>query len=334
MKAIRIHEYGSSEQLKYEETITPIFNENEVLVKIHATSVNHLEMMQAAGKMKENNPLQFPWIPGYDFAGIVERKGDNVTDFEIGDRVYGNCKGGSYAEYVAADTNKMTKIPESLSFKEAATVPHVGETAWQAIHTHGQLQKGQSVLIQGAAGAVGGFAVQFAHLTGAKVYATVSFDDKSYVESLGADVIIDYKSTDFTTVAKDMDLVIDLVGGETQQRSYSVIKPGGRLVSTVGVKKEGKDEARKNNVTAISMVIEQSREDLEKITQLFNENKLQCDVELTYFLEDAPTAWNVLLGKDPALPKLSHGKVVLQVINQEGKDEPVVSHIENCENCY
>jgi len=311
MKAIRIHDFGSYEQLKYEDIPVPSITDNQLLIKVYATSVNHLDMKKASGGTVAKLPLELPWIPGHDFSGIVEKVGSNVTDFKEGDKVYGNCNGGSYAEYLAADIDKIVKMPSNLTFEQGASVPHVGETAWQAIYTHGQLKEGQRVLIHGGAGAVGAFAVQFANYLGAIVYATASTEDKELVESYGVDVVIDYQTTDFTTIAKDMDLVLVLVGGNTQEKSYQVLKEGGRLVSTTGPILE--DIARKHNVTGISMVIDPSAEDLQKISELIGWGDVKTDVALVYPLEEAATGWKVLSGADPSLPHITHGKIVLKI---------------------
>ncbi|MCD8263864.1 MAG: NADP-dependent oxidoreductase [Tannerellaceae bacterium] len=206
-------------------------------------------------------PLQFPWIPGFDCAGIIDMVGDHVKDFKPGERVYFKCLGSSYAGYMVADPDQLVRIPHTLSVAEAASVPHVGLTAWQGLFTHAGLQTGQRVLVHGGTGAVGMFAVQFAHATGATVYATSSAGDMSFVQSLEADVVIDYHSTDFTTVARDMDVVFDLVGGDTQQKSYGVLKKGGHLVTTVGI--VDPQQAEKYGVIAIPMLVEPSRKDLQ-----------------------------------------------------------------------
>jgi len=310
MKAVRLHDYGSVEQLKYEDVPKPELQNNHALVKVYAASVNHLDMKKASGAMKDKMSLPMPWIPGHDFAGVIEDISPDISGFKIGDRVYGNCMGGSYAEYLLADINKMVRIPESLSFVEASSVPHVGETAWQALYRHGQLQEGQSVLIHGGAGAVGAFAVQFAHATGAKVLSTASAADIEFVKSLGADEVIDYKTQDFTQVFKDVDLVLSLVGGDIEEKSYSVLKTGGRLVSTVGLSHQG--TAEEKNITAIAMVIEQSANDLEKITGLIEKGYVKTDIGITYPLEEATTAWKALSG-DKSVQHPSHGKIVLKI---------------------
>jgi len=315
MKAIKALEHGGAEVLRFENTPIPEIGEGEILVKVYATSVNHLEIKMVSQSVSKAGksvfPLDFPWIPGFDFAGIVENAGRNTKELRVGDKVYGNSNGGSYAEYVAVSEDKAAAKPKNLTFIKAATVPHVGETAWQAIHTHGQLKAGQKVLIHGAAGAVGAFATQFARLAGAEVYASVGGRDMEYVRKLGAKVVIDYETTDFTTVAKDMDLVIVLVGGDTQEKSYSVLKKGGRLVSTTMPILE--DVAKEHGVTGIHMVIRQSGDDLRRISRLIESGDVTTDVQIVYALEDAGLAWKVLTHTDPELPEITHGKIVLEV---------------------
>ena len=311
MKAILINNYGDSSVLEYKDIPALQVSDDKLLVKIYAASVNHLEVKITSGAMKGMMPLTFPWIPGYDFAGVVESVGKNVAGFRKGDKVYGNCQGGSYTEYLLANPATTVLMPEKLSFTEAASIPHVGETAWQGLFTHGNLKAAQRVLIHGAAGAVGAFAVQFAKNIGATVYANSSGEDREYIESLGADIIIDYKTQDFTTIAKDIDLVFDLVGGSTQEKSYQVLKKGGCLVSTVGISTQ--KEADKYGMKAIGMVIKQSGEDLKKISEFIRSGKLKWDVEMVLPLKDAKKGWDILQQRDPSLPKISHGKIVLEV---------------------
>lgn len=310
MKSVRIHHYGSFEQLRYEEVPVPEAGKNQVLVKVYAATVNRLDIKRASGAMKESMPLTFPWIPGYDFAGIIEETGSNVTGFTKGDKIYGNCMGGSYAEYLAADVHKIVKIPEILSFAEASSVPHVGETAWQALYKHGKLKKGETVLIHGGAGAVGEFAVQFAHNTGAYIISTASKEDIPFVKSLGADEVIDFRTEDFTRMVKDVDLVLCLVGGDIEERSYSVLKKGGRLVSAVGVFHQ--EIAKLNGIESIAMLIEQSADDLKRITELIKDGKVKTDIGASYPLADVVTAWKVVSG-DKSVTHPSHGKIVLKV---------------------
>ena len=174
-----------------------------------------------------------PWIPGIDFAGVVEAVGLQVRGFNVGDEVYGTSLfGGANAEYIAISPQFIALKPRSLMFIEAASVPVAAETAWQVVFQDAHLKSGQTILIHGGAGAVGSYAIQFAHQAGAKVIVTAAADAKEYVKALGADVFIDYKSESFESVANQVDAVIDLVGGDVQQRSYPLLKAGGHLVST------------------------------------------------------------------------------------------------------
>lgn len=321
MKAIRIHHFGSFEQLKYEDTAVPVINDDQILVKVYAASVNHLEISKASGAFEDKFKLRLPWIPGHDFAGIVEKTGKNVTAFKVGDSVYGNANdgyshsdSGSYTEYMAADLSKTAKMPSNLSFVEAATVPHVGETAWQAIR-YGKLRKGEKVLIHGAAGAVGFFAVQFARKIGARIYATASAGSKELLESYGVDVVIDYKATDFSEVLSGMDLVLVFTGGNTQEESYKVLKKGGRLVSITGSILE--NLAKEHEVSGIFVVIKQSGDDLRQITKLIESGEVKTQVGAVYELKEAAKAWETMLGTNPTLPKIEHGKIVLQVNKME-----------------
>lgn len=311
MKAIRLDNYGSAEQLVYGDLPLPSVNEGQVLVRIHAASVNQIDWKKASGAMNKILSLKFPWIPGQDFSGTVEAVGASVTNFNKGDKVYGSCREGAYAEYVAADPGMLASKPSVLDHVKAAAVPHVAQTAWQGIFKYGNLKAGERVLIHGAAGAVGAYAVQFARLAGATVYATASGRDLEYVKSLGALVVIDYKTEDFTAIAKDMDLVLDLVGGDTQKKSYSILKPGGCLVSTVG--QIMSEEAEKYTVRAIAMAVKPAADQLIEISRLVDAGDLLVDVASVYPLNDAADAWNEVLGKDKSKTK-KHGKVVLKVL--------------------
>ena len=221
MKAIRIHEFGGPEQLRCEDAPVPQPGEGQVLVRVKAASVNPIDWKLASGAMQAFRPIELPWIPGGDFAGVVEAVGPGVTNVNTGDQVYGDTpSGGSYAELVAASADMIASQPPKLTAVEAASLPLAGQTAWQAIFDHGQLQAGQTILVHGAAGGVGGYAVQFARWKGARVLATASAEDEEYVRTLGADVVIDYRATRFESVARDVDLVLDLIGGDTQERSF------------------------------------------------------------------------------------------------------------------
>ncbi|MCD7932452.1 MAG: NADP-dependent oxidoreductase [Tannerellaceae bacterium] len=311
MKAIIVHSYGTEDVLKYEDTPVGKRKNKQVLVKVMATSVNHLEVIMISGKAKESMPIHFPWIPGFEGAGIVEEADFAETGFKKGDQVYFHCNGGSYAEYILIESKELVAKPENISFTKAACIPHTGLTAWQALFTHGQLQSGQKVLIHGGAGAVGSFAVQFAKHKGATVYTTASKEDQAYVESLQADYVIDYKTVDFTKVTKDMDLVLVLTGDDTLERSYQVLKPGGRLVATTG--QVNQELADKYRIKAKNMVVYSDREQLEQIKELVEGDLVKVDLGIIYSLSEAPTAWKTYAGKTKDASTFTHGKVVLEM---------------------
>ncbi len=315
MKAIRIHSYGTEEVLTYEDAPTGEISKSQVLVKIMATSVNHLEVMMASGQNKEQMPLKFPWIPGFEGAGIVEKADPCQTGFEKGEEVFFHCSGGSYAGYIVLHHNELVRKPENISFAKAACIPHCALTAWQGLFCHGDLEAGQRVLIHGGAGAVGSFAVQLAKHKGATVYTTANARDKEYLEELHADHIIDYKTTDFTSVAKDMDLVLVLTGGDTQDKSYSVIKPGGRLVTTTGAVNE--ELADRHHVTATGMVVYSNKQELTWIKDFVEAGVLTCDIGIIYSLSEAATAWKTYAGKNRDAMTFTHGKIVLETENNK-----------------
>jgi NADPH:quinone reductase-like Zn-dependent oxidoreductase len=317
MKAIRLHQYGG--ELTLEDVSKPTIKDDEVLVKIKNTAVNHLDTVEASGVAKEIFPIELPWIPGHEFSGIIEEVGKKVTSLKIGDAVFGNApKDGAYAEYIAVKKDLIVKKPENLSFAEAAGVAVAAQTAWQAIFTHGQLSKGQRILIHGGAGGVGAYAVQLAYDKGAEVIVTASDSDKGFLYSIGAKQVIDYKTEKFEDkIAGKVDVVFDLIGGENQQRSYTVLRPGGYLISASQPVSE--KDASKYKVTALMMRLAPSAEKLSGIAKLLKEGKLKVDIAKVYPLENVSEAWkdisaNLSKGKK-ASQKGTHGKLVLEVSN-------------------
>ncbi|AOM79158.1 NADP-dependent oxidoreductase [Pedobacter steynii] len=320
MKAIRLHDYGTPESLVIEDVPVPEIKGNEVLVKVHAASVNPIDWKKGSGAMKEIFPVHFPWIPGEDFAGTIAAIGKEVHDFKVGDEVYGDTgHGGAYAEYVAVKPGIIAKKPTALSFSEAASVPVVAETAWQGLFKYAKLEKGQTILIHGGAGAVGAYAVQFAHLIGAKVFVTASATDQDFLKSIGADQVLDYKTTRFEEELSDIDVVFDLVGGDNQLRSFKVMKPGGILVASTQPIDE--EQAVRHQVTGVFMDMKPSREGLNRIAELLDNGELRTTIANTYPLEQASSGWNDIAGRhsNPAAStvpkeKSRNGKTVLQVI--------------------
>jgi NADPH:quinone reductase-like Zn-dependent oxidoreductase len=279
-----------------------------VLVRIHAVSVNPIDFKLASGNMRQIMPINFPWIPGGDFSGIVEEVGSGVTGLAKGDAVYGDASGGgAYAEFYAGPASMIAPKPRRLSDIEAASVPLAGQTAWQGLFDNGRLERGETVLIHGASGGVGTFAVQLAHWKGAKVLATASADNVDYLRSLGADTVIDYKATPFESLAKNVDLVFDLIGGETQRRSFGVLKAGGRLVATA--QPPSPEEAAKHKVEAKMMGMKASTANLTRLAELLDAGKIKTVVTKTYSLAQARDAWTEIMSGH------TRGKIVLQVAN-------------------
>jgi NADPH:quinone reductase-like Zn-dependent oxidoreductase len=306
MNAIRLHQYGGPEQLFYEYAPTPKPAQGQVLVRVQVASVNPFDFKLASGAFKTLIPLTFPFTPGGDFAGVIDSVGAGVREFKRGDAVFGNSPhGGAYAEFVCVPVSLLASKPAKLTPIDAASVPVAAQTAWQALFDQGRLDRGQIVLIHGAAGGVGTFAVQLAHWKGARVLATGSADSIEYLRSLGADQVIDYRATPFESVIKGVDVVLDLVGGETQKRSYDVIKPNGRLVSTV--QPPAQDEASKHKVSATFFSMQPSDKGLNQLADLLGSGALKTVVTKRYPLANTAEAWKQQMSGH------SRGKIVLEV---------------------
>jgi NADPH:quinone reductase-like Zn-dependent oxidoreductase len=306
MKTIRVHQYGSLDQLKLEEVPTPVPADGEVLVRMVATSVNLIEHKLASGQLKEIFPLQFPWTPGADFSGVIEAVGPRVGQFKKGDEVFGwNPKMGAYTEKLVVPQSVVLRKPVTLTHFEAASLATVAQSAWQALFEIAKITAGQRVLIHSGAGGVGTIAVQLAHRTGAKVYTTASAENKTHLLSLGADEVIDYKNVPFETIARSLDLVIDTLGGEIQQRSMKILKPGGLLISTV--QPPSQEEAQRLGITALMMRTEANPKRLEKISELAAAGEIKTVISKVYALADAKEAWQ------HALSGHTKGKIVLKM---------------------
>jgi NADPH:quinone reductase-like Zn-dependent oxidoreductase len=323
MKAIQLHDYGF-DQLRYEEVPTPVTGPGHVLVRIAAASISPVDAGKAAGALR-HLPTQFPWIPGGDFAGTVAAVGAGVSELVVGTEVYGTgpaagnspAYGGAYAQYIVVPANTVAEKPKKLSFIEAAAVPISALTAWQALFRIGQLQAGQSVLIHGGAGGVGAYAIQLAHLHGAKVITTASSQDLEFVRALGADEVLDYQAaTPFEALVREVDVVLDTVGGEVQQRSYGVLKAGGHLIALNHP--PAPEEAAKYGVNATMFDLQPSAENLTYFATLLDAGTLKVDVARTYPLEQAAQALVASTQHGPAAtaPKI-HGKIVLVVAQEQ-----------------
>src|SRR5947209_4844202 len=232
--AIQVHAYGDANQLRLEQISQPEPHEGEMLVHVYAAGVNALDWKIRSGFMKDVMPLTFPYVPGIELAGVVERVGPGVTTLQPGQAVYGHTSAGAYAEYSLVPAQTLAPKPASLTFDEAATVPIGAITAWQALFDAGQLQAGQRVLILGGSGGVGLFAVQFAHRKGAQVITTTSTSNVAFVQALGADEVIDYTQTRVEEKVQDVDLVFDTVGGEGTTSALATLKRRGSLITITG----------------------------------------------------------------------------------------------------
>src|ERR1700758_4962127 len=271
MIAVRLLEYGG--QLVFNDIPTPAIARDEILVKIKSTAVNHLDLVKASGTARQILSINLPWIPGHEFSGVVEQTGSDVAAYAPGDAVFAaNETGGAYAEYLAVKPAAVARKPSNLSFEEAASVPVASQTAWHGLFTHGHLEKGQTILIHGGAGAVGAYAVQLASHAGATVIATASGDDEAYLNSIGASRVIDYREEQFEKVLREkVDVVFDLVGGETQKRSFLVLKEGGHLVSAV--QPVSQEETAKHRVSGVMMRLAPSGDGLGRIGRLLEEGR-------------------------------------------------------------
>ncbi|WFT79108.1 NADP-dependent oxidoreductase [Methylobacterium sp. CB376] len=306
MTAARIHAFGNVDAIVLEEIERPTAAEGEVLVRVEAAGVGPWDAWIRAGKSVLPQPL--PLTLGSDISGIVEAVGPAVTGLHVGDPIFGVTNArftGGYAEYAVASADMIARRPASLGVVEAAAVPVVAVTAWQALFEQANVQHGDTVLIHGGAGAVGAYTVQFAKQAGALVIATASERDRDFVEGLGADKVVNYRSARFEDIATSVDAVIDLVGGETQKRSFSVLRPGGVLISAVS--QPDQTLAQVHGVRAAFFLVEVTRTRLETIVAMIDEGRVIVDVGLTLPIAEARTAHHLLEGRS-AKPR---GKIVL-----------------------
>jgi NADPH:quinone reductase-like Zn-dependent oxidoreductase len=295
MKAVRIHNFGTSDVLHVEEVPVPKPAPGEVLIRIHAASVNPVDWKIRAGKF--DSDVKLPVTMGRDASGMIEAVGAQVgaqpLGFKAGDEVFAmlSSHGGGYAEYAVAKVDEIALKPRSVDHVHAAAVPLAATTAWQGLVDHAEIQSGQRVLIHGAAGGVGSFAVQIAKAKGAFVYGTASGEHLEALRGLGADEVIDYKTTRFESVARDIDIVFDLIGGETQARSFAVLKKGGVLVSTVS--EPSQDEARKRGVRAITYMAKANGAELAEIAHLIDMGAVRPMIEQVVELAEARKAQEI-----------------------------------------
>lgn len=308
MKAVVIHSYGGRDVLVTEDVHVPEIADDEVLIKVHAAGVNPVDWKVRAGYLKEMLPYEFPLILGWDVSGTVEKAGSSVTRLNVGDEVYALAdisRNGAYAEFIAVKGDGVALKPRSLDHIHAASVPLAALTAWQAIFGAAELSKGQKILIHAAAGGVGSFAVQLAKWKGAHVLGTASARNREFLLGLGADEVIDYTVTPFEDVAVDVDVVLDAMGGETQERSWKTLDSEGILVSILGPPDENK--AAEFGVRGVGVFVRPDAGQLAGIAELIDNGHVKPKV--TEILPMADVA------KAHEMSETEHvrGKIVLEV---------------------
>lgn len=307
MRAVRVHHFGGLEAIVYEEVPRPAPAERQVLVRVKAAGVGPWDAWVRAGKSALPQPL--PLILGSDLSGVVEDVGPAVSGFHRGDDIFGVTNSrftGAYAEYAVADAAMIARKPKLLSHVEAASVPVVASTAWQMVVDHGQVDGSKRVLVHGAAGNVGAYALQLAQRAGAEVIATVLTRDADDVRSLHGGQVIDVQTARFEDRVKDVDVVIDTIGGETLDRSFEVLKPGGVLVSSVAMPDQ--DKAAQHRVRGVFFIVDVTSEGLTRIADLFDSGQLTTNVGEVLPLAEAQLAHEMLAGKAH-----KRGKIVLAV---------------------
>ena len=311
MKAIVVHEYGGPEVLKYEDAPRPEPKEDQILVRVVAAGVNPVDGMIRSGMFAKHDKAAFPMILGGDIAGVVENVGNKITKFKAGDPVFAYLSlknGGGYAEYALATEREATLKPKSLTYVEAAAVPIVALTAWQALVDTAKLSAGQTVLIHGGSGGVGTFAIQIAKARAAKVIATASTANQHLLKELGADIAVDYTKQKLEDVAKDVDVVLDSVGKDTLARSYGVVKKGGFIVSIVARLDQAKLD--KHRIHGATLSVDPNSEELAEIGKLIDEKKIKVIVSQTFPLSEAVKA------QEQAATGHTRGKIVLKVAEE------------------
>jgi NADPH:quinone reductase-like Zn-dependent oxidoreductase len=296
MKAVFINQYGSAELLQYADVEKPQIKSDQMLVKVHASSVNPIDWKIRSGMIQLLTGYNFPLILGFDVAGVVEEVGNSVTGFQAGDSIYAfldSLPGGAYAEYAAVSERAACLLPNTMSYEQAAAVPLAALTALQALRDSGEIQPGQQVLINGASGGVGSFAVQIAKALETEVTAVCSTKNVELVETLGADYVIDYTQKDFTQDTKQYDIIFDAVAKESFSRCQNILKPNGIYVTTLPALDtlvQGLLTFLVPGKTAKFMVANSSGKDLAFLKNLIEANKLRSVIAKTYPLSELAAA--------------------------------------------
>lgn len=315
MKAVTIEQFGGIEQMRWSDLPTPQPLAHEVQIQILYTAVNPVDWKIRNGSLQKIFPHQFPLIPGWDACGKISAVGKDVTRFKVGDEVYAYCRKslvqwGTYAEYVCFDAKHVAFKPHKLSYAQAAAIPLVGLTAWQALFEQAQLKKGQTILIHAGAGGVGSIAIELAKAVGAKIYTTASPKNHAYVKKLGADEIADYRTQDVTEwISKKeptgVDVVLDCVGYETLEKSFEIVKKGGHLISIVNAVNQ--EKAKQKGIHGAFVLVRPDGLQLEKLSHWFDEGKIVAPNIIEFSLKD--------FAKATKLNEEGHtqGKIVLRI---------------------
>lgn len=314
MRAVRMHEYGSSEVLRMEQVPVPTPAEGQVRIRVHAAGVNPVDWKIRSGMLKESYPAMLPHIPGRDVAGTIDAVGGGVTRWKVGDEVIALVAvaplgGGGFSEYVIVTSESVAPKPARLSFEEAAGIPVASLAAWRTLIEMADVKRGDRVLVHGAAGGVGSMAVQLARWRGAHVIGTASKRNHPYLKAIGADEVIDYRTTRFEDVVRDADVVLDTVGGDTLNRSPAVLREGGILLSIAGEPplqacSERKIRCPDPDAESPGHVGKQ----LEKIGQLFESGTLMVNIDAVLPLEETNKALELNETRH------TRGKIIVRVL--------------------
>jgi len=308
MNAIRIHQVGGPEDMVYERAPRPRLATGDALVKVYAAALTPAELTWKETWADHSGKGRLPIIPSHEVSGVVAALGEGVSDLKLGDEVYGLtdfARDGAAAEFVAVRAVDLAIKPRSIGHLHAAAMPLSALTAWQALFDHGRLDAGKRVLIHGAAGGVGSFAVQLAHVNGAKVIAVASGRHRDFLQGLGADTIVDYETARFEDLAHGVDLVLDTVGGETLKRSWAVLKPGATLVSVA--EPPPVQDAARAGARGIFFIVKPSRTELSELARLTDAGQLRTFVSEVFAISRAREAYETLLRGH------LRGKIVLRV---------------------
>lgn len=312
MKSVQIKRYGGSDVVELNDTASvPSVSVGKILVDVKASGVNPADWKVREGYFQQMAPLQFPSNLGFDFSGTVKQLGEDVpSDFEQGDEVYGQTPvlsggSGAFAELVLVDKDSITHKPKTLTHIEAAALPTVGVSSWQALVENIGLSKGQKILIHGGAGGIGSIAIQLAKHNGAYVSTTVNVNDKQFVQELGADQIMDYNSQKFKDLLHDYDAVFDTIGGDTYKRSFKVLKKGGIIISTL--EQPNSELMQQYGVKATFQFTQVNRKRLTKLAQWVDQNNIKINVDRTFSLDEAGKALDYQKDVHP------RGKVVITI---------------------